>query len=135
MKHTSSVYEVPHFCQLIITGLPLLSACKKDIVKTNTEIELRVLNKTPAIIYNCIVNPGALSGSYNFGQVAVDSVSNYKIFDRGYSYGYLSLTLNNNTYALQPFDYVGETPLENGKYTYKITFSPPNDLRTTLIKD
>ena len=128
MKH-------PIFYQLIIAGLSLLSACKKDAVKTDTAIELRVLNKTTATIYNCIVNPGSLSGSYNFGQVAVDSVSNYKTFDRGYSYSYVSPTLNNNTCALQPFDYVGETPLVSGKYTYKITFSPPNNLHTTLIKD
>jgi len=128
MKH-------PIFYLLIIAALFLSGACKKDPAEVSTDIQLRVLNATPATIYDCIVNPGSLSGSYNFGQIDVGAVSNYQTFDRAYSYGYVRLILNGNSYGLQPYDYVGETPLANGKYTYKITFSATNGISITLIKD
>jgi hypothetical protein len=31
----------------------------------------------------------------------------------------VSLETDNPTYTLQPIDYVGETPLEDGNYTYE----------------
>lgn len=33
---------------------------------------------------------------------------------------FVQLEIDGETYALQPIDYVGETPLENGSYTYQI---------------
>ena len=44
----------------------------------------------------------------------------YQTFDLAYRYAFVELEIDGKTYTLQPIDYVGETPLENGNYTYSI---------------
>ena len=56
----------------------------------------------------------------NFGAVAAGEASDYREFDSAYSYGYIEVEADGNTYRIQPIDYVGEEPLENGRYTYEL---------------
>lgn len=46
--------------------------------------------------------------------------SSYYIFEEAYEYGYIELDVDGATYKLIPIDFVGESPLKNGKYTYEI---------------
>ncbi len=56
----------------------------------------------------------------NYGAVASGKYSEYREFNTAYRYGYVEVEANDSTYRIQPTDYVGEVPLENGHYTYKL---------------
>lgn len=43
-----------------------------------------------------------------------------KIFQKAYRYAFVELEIDGETYTLQPIDYVGDSPLKNGLYTYQI---------------
>ncbi|MDB5200636.1 MAG: hypothetical protein JWQ27_45 [Ferruginibacter sp.] len=129
---------------IAICGLLIFISCKKD--KTTTpeikEVQVRVANATSWTFYNCTVDPtGTLSdnpgpNAFNYGQINIDTNSDYHGFPKVYNYSWVRLTMNNRTYYLKFFDYTGETPLANGRYTYKITYSATNDrLNYELIKD
>ena len=51
----------------------------------------------------------------------------------------MELEIDGNTYTIQPVDYVGETPLENGKYTYQLDANDATErfekLSLRLIED
>jgi hypothetical protein len=77
------------------------------------------------------------ASSYNFenivvntsyGHVAYDDLDSgestkYKAFEIAYSYAFIELTIDGEIYRFQPEDYVGETPLKWGKYTYQINLT------------
>jgi hypothetical protein len=132
------------FFLAIFVGLTTVTSCKKDKspVTPTTTGDLRIFNSTPWTFYNCTIDPsGTLSdnpgpNAYNFGQVNIDAKTDYKTFANLYRYSWVRLTMNNKTYNLKPYDYTGETILESGKYTYKLTYNSANDqLGLELIKD
>lgn len=45
--------------------------------------------------------------------------TDYKVFESAYGYAFIELEIGGKTYTIQPIDYVGETPLEDGNYTYQ----------------
>jgi hypothetical protein len=51
----------------------------------------------------------------------------------------VELEIDGKTYTLQPVDYVGETALDDGNYTYQIDANDPQEqfasLSLELIKD
>ncbi len=74
--------------------------------------------------------------AFNYGQININTSSDYHTFSKVYNYSWFRLTMNNKTYYLKPYDYTGETALTNGQYTYKITYSATNDnLNLELIKE
>lgn len=110
----------------------LAAACKKQEIHIQTDVkppaaELRILNSTPYTITSCTVNPGTWSTEHNYGRVGISEFSNYYSFDTVYRYGYINVHMNNKTYELFPIDYMGETPLRLGRFTYKLTYLPPRD--------
>ena len=132
------------FNLIILAGLTLGTGCKKDNspATPTTTAELRIYNSTPWTFYNCTIDPtGTLSdnpgpNAYNFGQVDINTKTNYNTFAKLYRYSWVRLTMNNKTYYLRPYDYTGETVLDSGKYTYKLTYTSTNDqLNLELIKD
>lgn len=59
-----------------------------------------------------------------YGMINAGDTSNYTYLpDGGFHYGYVEvITIQNDTFTIQPIDYVGETPLETGYYTYRLYF-------------
>ena len=129
------------FLLAIAVGLTIGPGCKKDKAPS-TSAELRIFNATPFIFYNCTIDPrGTFSdnpgpNACNFGQIEIDSKTDYKTFTDLYRYAWVRLTINNKTYYLKPYDYTRETFLESGRYTYKLTHTPNNDqLNFEFVKD
>jgi hypothetical protein len=129
---------------MLLAGLTLETGCKKDNSPPTptTTAELRIFNSTPWTFYNCTIDPiGTLSdnpgpNAYNFGQVDINAKTRYETFPKLYRYSWVRLTMNNKTYYLKPYDYIGETVLESGRYTYKLTYTSTNDqLNLELIED
>ena len=110
----------------------LFSCSQND---NNTLIKIKNLSQFD--YSDLIVN---MSGGENsYGDVNSNQTSDYKVFDFAYRYAFIELKINGDTFTVQPIDYVGETPLKNGKYTYEINAANSGDqysrLTLTLAED
>ena len=101
-------------------------------------IMLRVRNNSGRDFEEVFVVSGEplVNGKY-FGAVATGKTTGYKIFDVAYSYGYVRAISNGEEFTTIPIDYVGETPLSPGAYTYELslTKSEPPQLMVRCVKD
>ena len=84
----------------------------------DSKVQIRLANVSSLDYKNIVVNTS--TGNVNFEDLNAGQISDYKSFDLAYRYAFVELEINGETYTIQPIDYVGETPLENGKYTYQI---------------
>ncbi len=110
----------------------VLVSCSKEEVATDN-VNIRLFNVGEVEFQDIKFSPSA--GIVSFGDLAPDQYSEYKNFNRAYRYAYISLTVNDSMYALQPVDYVGETPLTNGNYTYRLNFNNDDKLTFVLVED
>lgn len=106
MKHSKILLAL---CIAIST---LLSCANDD--SQNSNVEIRISNTSSFDYENIIVNSTTFE-NLNSGEESV-----YQIFKKAYRYGFVELDIDGSTYTIQPIDYVGETELEHGKYTYQI---------------
>ncbi len=106
-----------------------------DVIEKN--VLIRVKNVSQFEFNNVLVNTSGTE--QNFGNININQGSDYKSFDFAYRYAFIELKIDGNTYTLQPIDYVGETKLDNGKYTYEVNAanngSQYSRLTLTLIED
>jgi hypothetical protein len=93
--------------------------------EASDHVEARFRNATPFTISDVSLSwPG---GSMQVAALAPGASSDFGRHDGAYSYGALEVTMNGTVRRLQPIDYVGESPLGSGRYTYVIktsTYSP-----------
>jgi major membrane immunogen (membrane-anchored lipoprotein) len=120
---------------LLISILIVSCSQSDDIIEK--DILIRVKNSSQFEFNNVLVNT---SGSeQNFGDIDINQNSDYKSFDFAYRYAFIELKIDGNTFTIQPIDYVGETKLDNGKYTYEVNAanngSQYSRLTLALIKD
>ncbi|MCX2743262.1 hypothetical protein OO013_05265 [Mangrovivirga sp. M17] len=111
--------------------LLILPACNEDESPETVNIRLKNTSKydyTNIVVYDT-----------KFQDLNSGNTSEYHQFDIAYRYAFVELEINGNVYTIQPIDYVGETPLKNGFYTYNIGANDTNDqygrLSIDLVKD
>jgi hypothetical protein len=91
--------------------------CKKEKLEVDGVL-IRIENASTKIFTSVHVNSGG--GENNYSNILPGRTSNYLQYTTAYRYGYIKVIASGKEYVLQPFDYVGETPLEEGNYTYVI---------------
>ena len=94
-----------------------LSVAIIGMYRIDTPIEasiVRVANGTGLPLQNVRLN------NIFFGDVPVDGVSGYQTLKLSYRYAALSLDVEGKKFKMVPDDYVGETPLGKGIFTYRI---------------
>lgn len=67
------------------------------------------------------IKVGDQQGLVGFTDLAAGEFSGFEEFQLAYRYAYVELQIDGTTYYIQPIDFVGETPLSPGKYTYQIS--------------
>ncbi|MBT3546469.1 MAG: hypothetical protein HN487_02070 [Flavobacterium sp.] len=106
-----------------------VSECNEDPTKVN----IRISNISNYNYCNVV------SKNTNFGIIEKEESTCYKSFESAYRYAFVELLIDGNTHTLQPIDYVGETLLEPGYYTYQINANDSQEqygkLSLTLIED
>jgi hypothetical protein len=126
----------------LVFFIGILVSCSNDtigdkIFPQTSSVQIRIQNASPYKFENVIVNTYNKEISYE--NLNSNQKSVFKTFDVAYRYAFVQLQINGKTYTYQPVDFVGETVLENGNYTYKITASSPSDqyqkLDLELIKN
>lgn len=117
---------------LLVLGIFTCTSCEKeeDSQEEELQVEIRLYNNSSRdfseIQVNNISYPRLNSGEY----------SDYKVFGEAYRYAYIKLYAGGTEYILQPYDYVGEVPLQNGKYTYSLSLNEAgNNIEISLIKE
>ncbi|MGB4844762.1 MAG: hypothetical protein WBP16_09875 [Ferruginibacter sp.] len=126
---------------IVIATLLMINSCKKS-KPTYSDTQVRILNTTSWVFYDFTVDPqGTLSNTpgplaYNYGQINTGSASDYHKFDRVYKYAWVNLTMNGKVYWIRPFDYIGETELAFGRFTYKMLYDASSDrVSIALVQD
>ena len=122
---------------LVIFLLLTLVSCTKDDLANPNEVLIRIENTSDFDFKNVIVNTSG--GENNYGNLDSHQTSDYKIFELAYRYAFIELKIDEETYTIQPIDYVGETALNTGKYTYVINATSSGNqydrLNLTFVKD
>lgn len=120
---------------ILFISIAALFGCSKDNV--NNEVKIRLSNVSQHDFENIVVN--TTTGDVNFENLKSGQKSEYKVFDKAYRYAFIELEIDGKTFTLQPIDYVGESILEDGNYTYQLNASDTDDqytkLSLTLLED
>jgi hypothetical protein len=104
---------------LVLLTLVLLSACSESEDPKPNAVFIRVENSSLSDFTDVTVRSGG--SPVGFGAVDAGSFSDYKEFEIAYRYGMIELKADGEELRIIPFDYVGETPLANGYYTYNLS--------------
>ena len=116
------------FLIVAIWTLAIIGCSNDDNPK---EVSIRLENTSQSEYKNIVINTS--TGFVDFPDLNPGERSKYQVFDRAYRYAYVKVEIDGIEQVLQPIDYVGETPLENGNYTYEIARDPRNIAGATLI--
>ena len=118
----------------------VIFSCSNDTngdspIPQTSSVQIRIQNASPYKFENIIVN--TYNKNTNYENLNSNQKSAFKTVELAYRYAFVELQISGKTYTLQPIDYVGETALENGNYTYKITVSSHSyqELSLEFIKD
>ena len=57
----------------------------------------------------------------HFASIPSGAVTEYRVIDRSYRYGFVELYVGDRRFVLQPIDYVGEETLGGGQFTFRVT--------------
>ncbi|WKV12455.1 hypothetical protein [Marivirga harenae] len=109
---------------LFVATIIVVFGCSESNINP-AAVNIRLVNKSDFNFQNIVVNTS--TGNVDFGDLKSGKSSDYKVFDTAYRYAYVKLEIKGNTLTIQPFDYVGETPLKNGKYSYELYTDNPNE--------
>lgn len=96
-----------------------------------TGIKIRVRN-VGAITYEEVQVGGEEMVHSN---VAPDDCSDYLLYESAFRYAYIKITAGEESYVLQPIDFVGETPLPFGFYTYELGITEEGDVTLNFVID
>ena len=107
--------------------LLLLSACTKNEECVGSDcqefhpIHLRIENVTNQDFTYVEIGGG---NQANYPALNAGDTSDYQYRpEGGYRYNYVKVkTAANDSFIIQPFDFVGETPLDEGYYTYRLYY-------------
>ena len=67
--------------------------------------------------------------------VSPDSFTEYLQYEEAYRYAYIEIQSGAETYVLQPIDFVGETPLPIGLYTYELNITEEGEVTLNFRVD
>ncbi|MEA1786838.1 hypothetical protein U1E44_12120 [Arenibacter sp. GZD96] len=67
--------------------------------------------------------------------ISSDDYSDYQEFEVAYTFNFIEIEANGETFVLQPIDFDGETPLPIGFYTYDLSISEAGDIDLVFVLD
>ena len=104
-----------------------ISDCNSDDKKTN----IRVLNSSDYDFCNVVIS--TTGECRNHGKIKSGKYTCYREYDKAYNYAYVSLMIDGEDLVIQPIDYVGETPLGIGYFTYHLDVEEINNKKQLSI--
>jgi len=105
--------------------LLLLTACQSDDDATpnadagSGDVKIRIENSTSYDFKSVNVIP--IDEEHQYGDLDAGAISEYYGFEKAYRYGYVKLEIEGREFIAQPIDFIGETLLDDGEYTWEIS--------------
>ena len=123
---------------LILTiAVTVFFGCSKDSDANTSEVYIRLSNISEYNFKNIVVNTS--TGNVDFENIDSGQMSQHKNFETAYRYAFVELEIEGGIHTLQPIDYVEETPLKDGYYTYQIDADDSQEqygrITLTIIED
>ncbi len=104
---------------LLFSLILLISACNTlDSEDDPDAVYIRIVNSSPVDFMSVYIR--FPESEYTYESLESGRTSRYQEFEEAYRYGYIEVKAQRETYVLQPIDYVGESPLRSGKYTFTL---------------
>jgi hypothetical protein len=98
----------------------LLASCA--LANPGSDPEIRVANRSARDFDRVLVN---FSGQeVDYGAIRAGAASDYRIARGAYAYARIEVHMDTARLVIQPIDFVGETPLGPGRYTYALSVQP-----------
>jgi len=94
-------------------------------------VQIRIKNVS-SIAYD-MVQVGEEDKLHN--NIGPDEYSAYLEYETAYTYSYVRINVGEETYVLQPIDFVGESPLPLGFYTYELNISEEGNVQLNFVAD
>ena len=104
-----------YFCAAILVAA--MSGCATAVLPAEPMIRLH--NASPQVLDS--VSASFMGKIVPYGRLAPGEHSQYRAARGAYRYAYIEARVSGERFTLQPIDYVGETPLGPGRYTYRLT--------------
>ena len=95
------------------------AACNNPFSSDDDATRIRLRNASTFELTAVTFAPG--TSRVEFARIGPAEVTPYSDVASAYSYGYLDVRVNGERRQLQPIDYVGESPIGSGRFTYVIT--------------
>ncbi|MFD1096161.1 hypothetical protein [Salegentibacter chungangensis] len=114
----------------LLSVMLLILGCSDDGTPSE-KVNIRLRNLSSYDFSNVVV--GTPGGTVNYGNIPSRGITEYESFETAYRYAFIELQIDGDTFTIQPIDYVGETPLENGNYTYEINANDSQERYGRLI--
>ena len=117
------------FALLLLIATVIIACADRD---DNLEgVNIRIKNES-SVTFDTVQVGGDEMIHENIGP---EEYSGYLEYETAYSYAYINIMVGEENYVLQPIDFVGETPLENGFYTYVLSISEEGDVVLNFVVD
>jgi hypothetical protein len=104
---------------LVAAGVFSVVAACSNPFSSDDGTRIRLRNSSSFELTDVTFAPG--TPRLEFDRIGPGEVTEYRSADGAYSYGYLDVLVGGERRTLQPIDYVGEEPLDDGEYTFVIT--------------
>ena len=115
---------------ILIIAITAMISCSKDSSDNPSGLKIRLSNSSQYNFKDIVIN--TTTGDVNFGNLNSGEKTEYKDFNKAYRYAFVKLEIDGKTYTIQPIDYVGESTLKDGSYTYQIDVNNTQDQYTNL---
>ena len=115
---------------ILIIAITAMISCSKDSSDNPSGLKIRLSNSSQYNFKDIVIN--TTTGYVNFGNLNSGEKTEYKEFNKAYRYAFVKLEIDGKTYTIQPIDYVGESTLKDGSYTYQIDVNNTQDQYTNL---
>lgn len=119
------------FSLVFWTGILFLSCDSSHSIDPGSAY-LRISNMSQLEFNSVYVSfPGV---EFTIEDIEPGTSSSYQQVENVYRYGFIEIQSEQGEYRLQPIDFVGEEPLESGRYTYQLDIDEES-LTLNLIRD
>jgi len=119
---------------LIVVLTAAAAAGCNDPFSTDEGTHVRLRNSSTFEFTAVTFTPG--TAELTFPRIAAGDVTAYIPVANAYRYGYLDLLVDGEHRRLQPIDYVGESFIGDGQFTYVITIdAATRNPSVTLVED
>lgn len=103
---------------IVLILLSLIGGCNSTSTGSGDKVMIRIQNSSPYTMEEVTV--GFPEEEIHYGDIRSREKSTYMEVIEAYRYAYIETVVNEKELVLQPIDYVGESLLDPGLYTYEL---------------